>query len=92
MFFILVARQGEFERVQLPCLDSTSGYTTISLCGNPRKRSSFIGSTCKRAKMDILESEQLNENHIVNIIKIIDDPNYITGPEVRKILIDLIIK
>lgn len=71
-------RQGEFEKISVDTSDN-AGFTTITLGGG----SATPNREIKRRKLQSDEPfRDISHETVVEIIATIDDPNYMTGPDV----------
>lgn len=76
-----VKRPGEFEKVNITPSDK-EGYTTITLAGHRSARSTDASyREAKRKKVVDEQFEDLSTETVAQIIATIDDPNYMTGPD-----------
>ncbi|VEN51701.1 unnamed protein product [Callosobruchus maculatus] len=74
-------RKGEFEKVTLGHTDR-EGFTTSTLTSGKSARSSDApGREAKRKKFQEEQFEDIPEETVAEIMAIIDDPNYMTGPD-----------
>lgn len=71
-------RPGEFEKINITPNDK-EGYTTITLSGHRRTGETYRES--KRKKIAEEQFEDLSAETVAQIIATIDDPNYMTGPD-----------